>query len=194
MEDIVRRPLFLRKAPLRICFCPEMWHLLHTMNALGLRRLLPILAILAWAGDSEAADLETYQSYTAKTVVAILGPKEGLTSIKYGAIQVLAQEIITSLLPAAERNAFQQMGLDANGDVSIKVNPVPDSLVFELHVTAPSSKTAADFANNVAAQLEQALPTADPTAIQQLERELRHGPILLLLEPAKPLCVTEVRR
>lgn len=170
-----------------------MWHSLPTMNALGLRRLLPIVAFIAWAGDSElAADAASSQTGTATAVVAILGPKEGLTLTSFGATQVLAQEIITSLLPAAERIAIQQLGLSADTDLSIKVNPVPDSLVFELNATGPTSKIASDFANSVAVQLERALPNADPVAVKQLEHEIRDGPILLLVEPAKPACITVV--
>lgn len=156
------------------------------------RRLL-VLAIIACVSGATVANAASPQTFTETAVVAILGPKEGLTPTKYGVIEVLAQEIIKSLLPVAERNAIQQMGLNTNDDFSLKVNPVPESLLFELHATGPSSKSAADFANSVACQLEKGLPNADPVAVQQLERELGNGPILLLLEPAKPDCITEVR-
>ncbi len=64
-------------------------------------RLLPILAILGCACNLKAADWETPQTFTAKAVVAILGPKDGLTLAKMSRrFKLLAQEIITSLLPA----------------------------------------------------------------------------------------------
>jgi hypothetical protein len=163
------------------------------MNASGFRRLLAVLAMSACARDLKATDAETPETATAKVVVAILGPKEGIPSGKYDKIQVAAQDIITSLLPDAKKKAIQQMKLDSDAGLSIKLNAVPYSLVFELYATGPSLNTAADYANDVAGQLEQGLPKADPAAVQQLELQMGMAPILLILETAKPSFITEVR-
>ena len=140
-----------------------------------------------------AADAETPQTFAAKATIVIPAPKGGVTVTKYERIQAAAQKIIESLLPAAEKRAMRQLGLNPNEGLSIKVTPVPESLLFELNAIGPSSREAANFANNVAGQLEQALPKADPVAIKQLEVELGAPPVLLLWEAAQSSSVTAVR-
>lgn len=155
---------------------------------------LAIAVLMACACDLNATRAETPQTATAKVVLAILGPKEGLLSAKFEKIQAAAEKLIRSLLPAAAKDATQDLGLRTDLGVSIKLNPIPDSLVFELYSTAPDSNIAVSFANNVAGQLVQALPKADHDAIQQLESEIGMPPVLLILESAKPSPVTMVRR
>ena len=156
-------------------------------------KMLLIIVLAALATESKATDAETPQMFAAMAVVVIPAPKGGVALNKYAEIQALAQEIITSLLPAAERRAMAQMGANADDKLSIRMIAVPDSLLFELHATAFSSKLAADFANGVAGQLEQALPRADPAAVKQLETDIGKPPVFLLWEKAKAFPVTEVR-
>jgi hypothetical protein len=162
------------------------------MNAFHFPRWLPLIATIACAGGLATAVAESPQTYSATAVVAILGPKEGLSSANFQKTQAAAQRIITSLLPVAERRALLLPEFDSLGGLSVKLNAVPDSLEFELHSTAPTSKLAADFANLIAGQLEQCLPKADPAAVRQLELQVGLPPILLIFETAKPSLITQV--
>jgi hypothetical protein len=162
------------------------------MIAFHFPRWLPLIASIACASALTAAHAQSPQTFTAKAVVAILGPKEGLSPTNFEKTQAAAQKIITGLLPGAEKRALQQLEFSSSDGLSVKLNAVPDSLVFELHATAPTLKLAADFANNIAGQLEQSLPKADPAAVHQLEVEIGQPPILLIFETAKPSLVTQV--
>jgi hypothetical protein len=163
------------------------------MKAFHFHRLLPILASLACAGELTQAEAEVPETFTAKAVVGILGPKEGLTAANFEKTQAAAQHIIASLLPIAEKRALLQMDLGPGDGLAITVNAVPDSSAFELHATAPSSRLAAEFANVTAGQIVQALPQADPAAVRQLELLSGEPPILLILEKAEPALITQVR-
>jgi hypothetical protein len=68
--------------------------------------------------------------------VAILGLNTGLTLPKYEKIHTVAQNIITSLLPAAERQTIQHLQLTPDDGVSSELDAEPGSLAFEVTATA----------------------------------------------------------